>query len=324
MKTFLVTGAAGFIASKTALLLLQAGYHVVGIDNMNDYYDPRIKHWRLKTLKTFPRFSFHAIDIENKAALQKLFKRYHFDAILNLAARAGVRYSMTHPHVYFTTNVLGTVNLLDLAKEHTIKKFVLASTSSLYAGQPMPFKESLPVNTPISPYAASKKGAEAACYSYHYLYGIDVTIVRYFTVYGPAGRPDMSVFIFTQMIDEGKPMEVFGDGLQSRDFTYVDDIARGTVKALKNVGFKIINLGSNDPYTLNHMISLIEKNLGKKAKIINKAFHKADIKATWADVREAKKILGWESKVSLETGIKRTVNWYLENKNWLRTIKPMA
>ncbi|MBF0122073.1 MAG: SDR family NAD(P)-dependent oxidoreductase [Candidatus Omnitrophica bacterium] len=324
MKTYLVTGAAGFIASKTAELLLQAGHRVIGIDNMNDYYDTRIKEWRLKTLKVSPRFSFYKIDIENKAALQKLFRKYRFDAILNLAARAGVRYSMTHPHVYFTTNVLGTVNLLDLAKEHKIKKFVLASTSSLYAGQPMPFKENLSVNTPISPYAASKKGAEAACYSYHYLYGIDVTIVRYFTVYGPAGRPDMSVFIFTKMIDEGKPMDVFGDGSQSRDFTYVDDIARGTIKAIKNVGFKIINLGENDPYTLTHMISLIEKNLDKKAKVVNKAFHKADIKATWADIREAKKILGWTPKVDLATGIKRTVEWYLENKNWLRTIKPVA
>lgn len=320
MKTYLVTGAAGFIASKTAELLLQGGHRVIGLDNMNDYYDPRIKRWRLKTLQASRNFCFHKVDIENTSALKRLFKKYRFDAILNLAARAGVRYSMTHPHVYFSTNVQGTVNLLDLAKEHNIKKFVLASTSSLYAGQAMPFKETLPVNTPISPYAASKKGAEAACYSYHYLYGIDVSIVRYFTVYGPAGRPDMSVFIFTKMIDEGKPMDVFGDGTQSRDFTYVDDIARGTVKALKPVGFKVINLGGNDPYPLSHMIALLEKNLGKKANIIKKPFHKADIKATWADIREAQKVLGWEPKISLETGIKKTVDWYLENKSWLQKI----
>lgn len=324
MKTYLVTGAAGFIGQKTAELLLKSGHRVVGIDNLNDYYDTRIKRWRLKSLQSEKHFSFHAIDIENMKTLKTVFKKYRFDAVLNLAARAGVRYSMEHPHVYFTTNILGTLNLLELVREHKIRKFVLASTSSLYAGQPMPFKETLAVNTPISPYAASKKGAEALCYSYHYLYGIDVSIVRYFTVYGPAGRPDMSVFIFTKMIDEGKPMEVFGDGSQSRDFTYVDDIARGTIKAIKKVGFKVINLGGNDPYKLSYMISLIEKNLGKKANIVHKPFHIADIKATWADVHEAKKLLGWAPKVSLETGIRRSVAWYLENKHWLKNIRPSA
>lgn len=321
MKTYLVTGAAGFIASKTAEMLLQAGHRVVGIDNLNDYYDVRIKRWRLKTLKAFPRFTFHQTDIENLAALRKLFRDHKFDAILNLAARAGVRYSMVNPHVYFTTNVQGTVNLLELAARHGVKKFVLASTSSLYAGQKMPFDETLSVNTPISPYAASKKGAEAACYTYHYLYGIDVTIVRYFTVYGPAGRPDMSVFIFIKKIDEGTAIPIFGDGAQSRDFTYVDDIARGTIKALKRVGFKVINLGGNRPYKLMEMVGMIEENLGKKAKIIHKPFHKADVKATWANIGEAKKVLGWKPKVSLEEGIRRTAAWYLENKRWLRKIE---
>jgi len=228
---------------------------------------------------------------------------------------------MSHPHVYFTTNVLGTLNLLELAKTYKVPKFVLSSTSSLYAGQKTPFKETLAVNTPISPYAASKKGAEALCYSYHYLYGIDVSIVRYFTVYGPAGRPDMSVFIFTKQIDEGRAIEVFGDGAQSRDFTYVDDIASGTVEAIKKVGFKVINLGGNDPYKLNYMISLIEGNLKKKAKVIYKPFHIADIKDTWADISEAKKTLGWMPKVNLGEGIRFTVEWYSANKNWLKNIK---
>jgi len=320
-KTYLLTGAAGFIASKTAEFLLKAGHKVVGIDNFNDYYDPRLKTYRLKALQKFPHFIFKKVDIENMPALQNIFKAYRFDAILNLAARAGVRYSMSHPHVYFTTNVLGTLNLLELAKDHKVSKFLLASTSSLYAGQKMPFKEALAVNTPISPYAASKKGAEALCYSYHHLYGIDVSIVRYFTVYGPAGRPDMSVFIFTKQIDEDKPMEVFGDGTQSRDFTYVDDIALGTIKAIKKVGFKVINLGGNDPYKLNYMIGLIEKNLGKKAKIAYKPFHIADIKATWADISVARKTLGWTPKVNLDEGIRRTVQWYEANKSWLKDIK---
>ena len=251
------------------------------------------------------------------SALKSVFKIYQFDAILNLAARTGVRYSMGHPHVYFKTNVLGTLNLLELAKAHKISKFVLASTSSLYAGQKMPFKETLKVNTPISPYAASKKSAEILCYSYHHLYGIDVSILRYFMVYGPAGRPDMAVFIFMKQIDEGRPIEVFGDGTQSRDFTYVDDVASGTVKSIKKVGFKVINLGGNAPYDLNYMIGLIEKNLGKKAKVIYKPFHTADMKATWADISEAKKTLGWMPKVNLDEGIRRTVKWYDANRSWL-------
>jgi len=319
-KTYLLTGAAGFIGSKAAELLLKAGHKVVGVDNLNDYYDPRLKSYRLKALKTFPRFIFKKADIENISALKSIFKAHRFNAILNLAARAGVRYSMSHPHVYCTTNVIGTLNLLELAKNYKVPKFLLASTSSLYAGQKMPFKETLAVNTPISPYAASKKGAEALCYSYHHLYGIDVSIVRYFTVYGPAGRPDMSIFIFAKKIDEGRPMEVFGDGTQSRDFTYVDDIAVGTIKAIKRVGFKVINLGGDDPYELNHMIGLIEKNLGKKAKIVHKPFHIADIKATWADISEAKKTLGWTPKVNLDEGIKRTVQWHDANRSWLKKV----
>lgn len=320
-KTYLLSGAAGFIGSKTAEFILKAGHTVVGVDNLNDYYDIRLKNYRLKTICAFSNFIFKKIDIENISALKSIFKVYQFDAVLNLAARAGVRYSMSHPHVYFTTNVLGTLNLLELAKTYKVPKFVLASTSSLYAGQRMPFKEALAVNTPISPYAASKKSAEVLCYSYHHLYGIDVSIVRYFTVYGPAGRPDMSVFIFTKQIDEGRAIEVFGDGAQSRDFTYVDDIASGTVKAIKKVGFKVINLGGNDPYKLNYMIGLIEGNLKKKAKVIYKPFHIADIKDTWADISEAKKTLGWMPKVNFGEGIRLTVEWYSANKNWLKNIK---
>ncbi|NLE64751.1 MAG: SDR family NAD(P)-dependent oxidoreductase [Elusimicrobia bacterium] len=321
MKTYLVTGAAGFIGARTAELLLRKGFRVVGLDNMNDYYDTALKAYRLKALKKYPAFSFHKKDIEDIKSLAPVFKKYDFEAVLNLAARAGVRYSMSHPHVYCTTNIIGTLNLLEMARSYNVKKFVLASTSSLYAGQKMPFKETLAVNTPISPYAASKKGAEALCYSYHHLYGIDISVVRYFTVYGPAGRPDMSVFIFMKKIDEGLPMEVFGDGEQSRDFTYVDDIAAGTIKALKRVGFGTFNLGGDAPYTLREMISLIEQGLGKKAQIIHKPFHKADIKATWADVHMAKKILGWKPRVGLEEGIRKTVEWYLANRRWLKNVK---
>ena len=320
--SIIVTGVAGFIANKTAELLLKSKKEVIGIDNVNDYYDVKIKNYRLKQLKKYKNFKFFKLDIENKKSLEKIFSKNKISAVVNLAARAGVRYSMENPFVYVSTNTMGTLNLLDLCREHKIKKFVLASTSSLYAGQKMPFTETLAVNTPISPYAASKKGAEAMCYSYHYLYGIDISIVRYFTVYGPAGRPDMSIIRFIKWIDEGTPIELFGDGSQSRDFTYVDDIAKGTIKALKKVGFEVINLGGgNNPISLNYVIGLIEQHLGKKAKINRKPFHKADIVSTWADISKAGKILNWKPTVSLEQGIKNTVDWYLENKSWFKNVK---
>jgi len=321
LKTVLLTGAAGFIGFKTGQELLKRGYKVIGVDNMNDYYNPKLKEYRLNLLKENENFKFYKVDIENLEALRVIFEDSKIDGVINLAARAGVRYSIENPFVYTTTNTLGTLNLLELMKEFGIKKFVLASTSSLYAGQPMPFKEDLPVNTPISPYAASKKGAEVMAYTYHYLYGFDVTVVRYFTVYGPAGRPDMCIFRFIKWIDEGTPITVYGDGTQSRDFTYVDDIAEGTIRAYETkTGYEIINLGGNRPHQLKEVIGLIEEYLGKKAEIVYKPFHKADLKATWADITKAKELLGWEPKVPLEEGLRRTVEWHKENRDFLREI----
>ncbi|SMP12617.1 Nucleoside-diphosphate-sugar epimerase [Desulfurobacterium pacificum] len=322
MKTIFLTGAAGFIGYKTAEKLLTKGYKVIGVDNMNDYYDVRLKEFRLNELKKHKNFRFYKLDIENYEAMRIIFENEKIDAVINLAARAGVRYSLEDPFVYLSTNTLGTLNLLELMKDYNVKKFVLASTSSLYAGQKMPFKEDLPVNTPISPYAASKKGAEAMSYTYHYLYGIDVTVLRYFTVYGPIGRPDMSIFRFIKWIDEGTPITVFGDGTQSRDFTYVDDIAEGTVKAVETeTGYEIINLGGNEPYELNYVIKLIEEYLGKKAEVIYKPFHKADMKATWADITKAKEILNWQPSISLEEGIKKTVEWHIKNRDFVKEIQ---
>jgi UDP-glucuronate 4-epimerase len=317
----LVTGCAGFIGWRVSKKLLEEGHQVVGIDNLNDYYDVRLKEYRLEDLKAYKNFTFYQGDIENLEFLEGVFKKYSFDGVINEAARAGVRASLENPFVYFTTNALGTLNLLELCKNYCVPKFVLASTSSLYAGQPMPFKEDLPVNTPISPYAASKKSAEVIAYTYHYLYGIDVSVVRYFTVYGPAGRPDMSVFRFIKWVMEEKPLEVFGDGSQSRDFTYIDDIAEGTILALKPLGYEIINLGNNQPHKLSEVIGLIEEFTGKTAKIESREFHKADLKATWADITRAKELLGWQPKVSLEEGIRRTVDWFKENWHWLKDIK---
>ncbi|QDV43133.1 dTDP-glucose 4,6-dehydratase [Stieleria neptunia] len=318
--TYLVTGCAGFIANRVASLLLEAGHRVVGVDNVNDYYDTSLKEHRLKKLES-DRFSFHRIDIEDQEALAGLFDGDAFDAVFNLAARAGVRYSMENPHIYLTTNSLGSLNLLHQMRRTGVGKYVLASTSSLYAGQPMPFSESLPVNTPISPYAASKKGAEVMAYSHHHLYQIDVSICRYFTVYGPAGRPDMSIFRFIRWIDDGVPIQLFGDGEQSRDFTYVDDIARGTILAAKPVGYEIINLGGGGtPVSLNTLIGMLEDRLGKKAIIEYLPFHQADMMTTSADITKAGELLGWKPEVSLEQGLDESVSWYQTNKPWSEKI----
>ncbi len=316
MKKILVTGAAGFIGWKTSEELLEKGYEVVGVDNMNDYYDVRLKEWRLNQLLPHKNFKFYKIDIEDKNALKELFKSNRFDAIINLAARAGVRYSIENPYIYYTTNVMGTLNLLELAKDFGVPKFVLASTSSLYAGQPMPFKEDLPVNQPISPYAASKKAAEVLCYTYHYLYGIDVTVLRYFTVYGPAGRPDMSIFRFIKWIMEDRPVQIYGDGTQSRDFTYVDDIAEGTIKALKPLGYEIINLGGgNRPVSLNDILDMVGAELKKKVRVNYGNFLKVDLKSSWADINKAQKLLGWSPNYSMNEGIRLTINWFLMNRD---------
>ena len=324
-KKYLVTGAAGFIASQVCLELLDGGHRVVGVDNLNDYYDIRLKDWRLAQLSEHSNaenFSFQKLDIEDQDGLKKLFKKEdEFDAVFNLAARAGVRFSMENPHVYLSTNAEGTLNLLECMRAYGCSKLILASTSSLYAGQPMPFTEDLAVNEPLSPYAASKKAAELMAYSYHKLYGIDVSVVRYFTVFGPAGRPDMSVFRFIKWIDEGTPIELFGDGSQSRDFTYVDDIARGSVAAIQNVGYEIINLGGGrNPVSLNEIIERLEKLLGKKAEINKQCFHIADIKETWADIGKAKRLLDWEPRTSLEQGLEKSVQWYMDNRDWLKDI----
>jgi UDP-glucuronate 4-epimerase len=322
MENILVTGAAGFIGWKTSQKLLDQGRHVIGVDNLNDYYDVTLKSHRLEGLKKNANFTFYHLDIENLAAMEPVFRDKKVDAIINLAARAGVRYSIENPHVYMSTNAQGVLNLLELMRKYGVGKLVQASTSSLYAGQKMPFSEDLPVNTPISPYAASKKASEAMSYAYHYLFDLDISVLRYFTVYGPAGRPDMSIFRFIKWIDEGKPLELFGDGSQSRDFTYVDDIAAGTVKALKKTGYEIINLGGGkSPRSLNYVIDMLEGLLGKEAVINYKPFQKTDMTETSADITKAAKLLDWRPETDLDEGLKKTVNWYLDNRSWIKGIK---
>lgn len=323
METVLVTGVAGFIGNEVARLLLQSNrYHVVGIDNMNDYYSIVMKKHRLESLIGNPEFEFFEIDIESMSSIHELFSKYKFTGVFNLAARAGVRYSMENPHIYMSTNAVGTLNLLEAMKEHQVQKLTLASTSSLYAGLEMPFKEDLPVNQPISPYAASKKAAEVMAYTYHHLYNFDISVLRYFTVYGPAGRPDMSPFRFIRWINEGESLTIYGDGSQARDFTYVTDIATGTIRAFEaSKGYEIFNIGGgNNPVSINQFIEIIENELGKKANIIYKEFHKADMMVTWANIDKVKQKLDWEPQTDLNTGIKNTIEWYLKNREWASKI----
>ncbi|MFQ5741601.1 MAG: SDR family NAD(P)-dependent oxidoreductase, partial [Acidobacteriota bacterium] len=267
----LVTGCAGFIGWKVSELLLEEGHTVIGLDSLNDAYDVRLKRWRLEQLADRARFDFHRLDITDRDALGTFFhsesqiRNPAFDAVVNLAARAGVRQSLVDPWAYYETNVTGTLNLLERCRESGIRKFVLASTSSLYGEGERPFREDAATDRPLSPYAASKKAAEALCYAYHHLYELDVTVFRYFTVYGPAGRPDMSVFRFIKWTAANEPLILYGDGTQERDFTYVDDIARGTVLGLKPVGFAVINLGSDHPVPLKTVVALLEDLLGQPA-----------------------------------------------------------
>jgi nucleoside-diphosphate-sugar epimerase len=318
---FLVTGAAGFIGSNVSKNLLRAGYQIVGVDDVNDYYDPSLKEWRLKELHTNKNFRFLKENIANYPAMEALFRTHRFDGVFNLAARAGVRASVEDPWIYCETNIKGTLNLLECCQRYGVKKFVLASTSSIYGNTDTPFKIENVTDTPLSQYAATKKGAEALCHTYYYLYGLDVSIPRYFTVYGPAGRPDMSYFRFILKIDRGEPIDVYGDGKQARDFTFVEDVAEATVRSMGLSGYHIFNVGNDRPVELLRMIRIVEELLGNKAKINFWPRHPADNLITWADISETENLLNWRPAVRIEDGLQKVVEWYFENKHWLQNLK---
>ena len=323
MAKYLVTGAAGFIGAKVCELLLQDGDTVIGVDNLNDAYDVRLKYWRLNQLNDKPGFKLFQQDIAHLEGLEEITTQAgRIDGIINLAARAGVRASVENPWIFLETNTTGTLNLLEIARRFEIPKLVLASTSSIYgANAPLPTPESSESSYPLQPYAASKKAAEAMSYSYHFLHGVDVTVFRYFTVFGPAGRPDMVMFRFCQWIAEGRPVHLNGDGAQSRGFTFVDDIARGTIAGLKPLGYEIINLGGHEVITINEMIAVLEGLLGKKANVIHHPAHPADMMTNWADVSKARQMLGWEPRVGLQEGIQRLVNWYMKERSWTSQVE---
>jgi UDP-glucuronate 4-epimerase len=327
VANYLVTGAAGFIGSNVVAQLVERGDTVLGVDSLNDAYDVRLKEWRLRQLRRLDGFAFERADITDRDAMARVFEDADdlFDGVINLAARAGVRPSVENPWIYDAANNTGTLNLLDLCVRHDVPKFVLSSTSSLYGGDnPRPYAETANTDRPLSPYASSKKAAEVMCYTYHYLHGIDVTVLRYFTVYGPAGRPDMSLFRFVQWIREERPVQVFGDGRQERDFTFVEDVARGTIAALKPVGYEVVNLGSDQPHLLMDAIRIIEELTGNQARLEFSEAHKADVRATWANIGKAATLLGWRPQTDLREGLRRLVEWYDENREWAREIETGA
>jgi nucleoside-diphosphate-sugar epimerase len=271
-------------------------------------------------LRARPGFTFDVVDLTDRQALETSLGAGRFDAVFNLAARAGVRPSLKMPLPYFETNLTGALHLLEAVRARGIPKFVQASTSSLYgAHNPRPFAETADTSRPLSPYAASKGGAELLCHAYHHLYGIDVSILRYFTVYGPAGRPDMSIFRFVQWIAEDRPVVLYGDGKQERDFTYVDDITAGTAAAVRMLGFAVVNLGSDQPVSMLDVIARIERLWETGPPCLPRG-GSGDVRATWADISRGRELLGWSPKTRLDDGLAHSVEWYRAEQGWASTI----
>ncbi|PIW36734.1 MAG: hypothetical protein COW24_03555 [Candidatus Kerfeldbacteria bacterium CG15_BIG_FIL_POST_REV_8_21_14_020_45_12] len=313
----LLTGAAGFIGSHVADLLIKQGHSVIAVDNFNDYYNPDFKEDNVSHLIGHEAYQLVRADITNEASMRAVFSEHKPDAIIHLAAQAGVRISIQEPLRAATNNITATYILLELAHEFGVKDFVFASSSSVYGNQEKtPFSESDPVDLPISPYAATKKACELIAYTYHHLYKMNCVGLRFFTVYGERGRPDMSPYIFADAIINDKPLRRYGDGSMERDFTYIDDIASGVVACLgKDLGYAIINLGNSNSVTLRDYIATFEKILGKSAIIDEQPLQPGDVFKTYADVSQAKALLNWEPTTDLETGLTKFLTWFKENRS---------
>jgi len=326
----LVTGAAGFIGYHVARLLLVRGDEVVGIDNLNDYYDPDLKATRLSRLTSSKNFTFHKVNIAHKEELNAVFKTEKVDRVINLAAQAGVRYSLENPHIYIETNVQGFTNILESCRHHDIEHLVYASSSSVYGSNThMPFSVSHSVDHPVSLYAATKKSNELLAHTYAHLFRLPVTGLRFFTVYGPWGRPDMAPFIFTKRILEGTPIDIFNNGNHARDFTFIDDIANGVIKCLDNVAtpnpdwdsnnpdiatsnapYRLFNIGNSNPIELMDFIACIENAVGKEAEKNFLPFQAGDVPITYADVTSLKETVKYCADTNIELGVEKFVKWY--------------
>nr|WP_263327392.1 NAD-dependent epimerase [Neobacillus sp. Marseille-Q6967] len=323
-KNILITGCAGFIGFHLSKRLLSTDYFIIGIDNLNSYYDVQLKQARLNLLKKHKNFSFELCSIDNKEAMEKLFSKYNIDIVINLAAQAGVRYSLENPYAYIQSNIIGFMNILECCRLHQIEHLIYASTSSVYgANKKIPFSTKDNVDHPVSLYAATKKANELMAHTYSHLYDLPTTGLRFFTVYGPWGRPDMSYFKFTKAILNGKPIQVFNSGNMMRDFTYIDDIVEGILRLIEkkpdriqlpevssNAPCKIYNIGNNQPVELMHFISVLEEKIGKKAIKEFLPMQAGDVPATYADVEDLEKDIGFKPKTSIEEGLEKFVDWY--------------
>jgi UDP-glucuronate 4-epimerase len=330
MTDILVTGAAGFIGYHVARSLMDRGDRVIGLDNLNDYYDVSLKKARLKELEKYSGFQFELVDLADQAGVNELFRREKPKRVVHLAAQAGVRYSLTHPHPYVSSNLVGFLNILEACRHSKIAHLVYASSSSVYgANTKMPFSVHDNVDHPVSLYAATKKANELMAHSYSHLYGLPVTGLRFFTVYGPWGRPDMAIFLFTRAILNGEPIDVFNNGKMRRDFTYIDDIVEGVVRVTdlipkpnpnwsgdhpdpgtSKAPYRIYNIGANEPVELLDMIAALEKHLGRKAEKRLLPMQPGDVPETYADVEALTEATGFSPSTSLDVGIKRFVEWY--------------
>ena len=313
---FLVTGGAGFIGSHVCERLLQDGHAVWAFDDLNPFYDPQLKRGNLRDIQSLAKpFAFIPGDVTDRAALDELFASVNFDQVIHLAARAGVRPSLAEPALYQRVNVEGTVNVLEAARKNRVKKIIIASSSSVYGvNAKVPFSESDPIFSAISPYAASKLACESLGHVYHHVYGLDVTLLRFFTVYGPRQRPDLAIRKFATLIRAGRPIPVFGDGSMARDYTYITDTVGGIIAATqKEFGFEIFNLGESQTVTLGRLIELLEAALGKKAVIDRQPPQPGDVPVTYADIAKARARLGYRPQIGIESGVELFIDWFRKN-----------
>jgi len=312
MEKILVTGAAGFIGFHLSKSLLEDGYEVLGIDNVNNYYDPKLKWARLDILKKYSNFKFERINIAERDTLTDIFVNYKPTKVVNLAAQAGVRYSLTNPYAYMESNLVGFINIIELCRHNDVEGFIYASSSSVYGGNAkMPFSVEDRVDQPMSLYAATKRANELIAHSYSHLYRLHTTGLRFFTVYGPWGRPDMAMFIFARKIINGEPIQVFNHGNMKRDFTYIDDIVAGTRSAIdKNYKYEVFNLGNHRSEHLMDVIKLLEKYINKKAKIEYLPMQPGDIPVSYANIQKSEELLGYNPRINVNVGVKRFVKFY--------------
>ena len=311
--SYLVTGGAGFIGSHLVERLLDEGHRVICLDNFDDFYDPALKRGNLRRALQESRFRLIEGDLRDAGLLKKIFQEEEIENIVHLAARPGVRPSIQNPLLYADVNIRGTMNLLEACQKHGVRRFIFASSSSVYGNNPkVPFAEEDPVDNPISPYAATKKAGELICHTYHHLYGLNIACLRYFTVYGPRQRPEMAIHQFTRLIDQGKKVSLFGDGNSRRDYTYIDDAIEGTMGALsRDHGYEIYNIGESRTTSLSELIQLIEERIGKRARIEHLPTQPGDVERTYADIRKAQRLLGHRPRTDIGEGLTRFIRWYL-------------